>query len=353
MSRLSLVFLSREFDKPLFDTDNSGFANRYFAVILFQFHMIAMFRNEIYIPLILRTTVFLTGQGDSLEIMNKELKTRLGLKNVTSDMVRFYVNKSLYQLYTYRSGVDKVICPVFACQRSGTSLMLRVFFWDKDTVVYREGSSLSSQDPLGLRLDPIEDVAKKIRENRAPLVVLKPIVDSQNARQFLEAMPEAKSIWLYRNYRDVVSSNLRKFGERNGINDIRSIAQNDPNNWRSENVSDYTRSIVQTYFSEDMPPNDAAALFWYVRNQLFFEQDLDGNSRVLLVRYSDFVTNPAETMPRIYKFLGRPYPGDHINREVHDLSVGKGKEVMLSIEIEDLCQSQLERLEDAEANPPV
>jgi hypothetical protein len=231
--------------------------------------------------------------------------------------------------------------------------MLRVFFWDKDTVVYREGSSLSSQDPLGLELDPLEDVAKKIRENRAPLVVLKPIVDSQNARQFLEAMPEAKSIWLYRHYRDVVSSNLRKFGERNGINDIRSIAQNDPDNWRSENASDHTRSIIQQYFSDDMPPNDAAALFWYARNQLFFEQNLDSHPRVLLVRYSDFVTNPAETMPRIYKFLDRPYPGDNINREVHGLSVGKGKEVVLSPEIEAFCQSQLERLEAAQANAPM
>jgi hypothetical protein len=284
--------------------------------------------------------------------MNRELKTRLGLKNITAEMARFYVNKSFYQAFKYRSGVDKVVCPVFACQRSGTSLMLRVFFWDKDTVVYREGSSLSSKDPKGLELDPLEVVAKKIRANRAPLVILKPIVDSQNARQFLNVMPEAKSIWLYRHYRDVASSNLRKFGERNGIDDIRPIANNDVNNWRSENVSDHTRSIIQTYFSEDMPPNDAAALFWYARNQLFFEQKLDGNSRVLLVRYSDFVTNPTETMSRIYKYLGRPYPGDHINREVHGLSVGKGKEVVLSPEIEDLCQSQLERLEDAEANSP-
>ena len=264
-------------------------------------------------------------------------------------MVLFYVNKSLHQALTYGSGADKVVCPIFACQRSGTSLMLRVFFWDKDAVVYREGSSLSSQDPLGLELDSMEEIAKKIRDNRAPLVVLKPIVDSQNALQFLNVMPEAKALWLYRHYRDVVSSNLRKFGERNGINDIRPIASNEPNNWRSENVSDHTRSIIQKYFAEDMPVNDAAALFWFARNRLFFEQNLNMNKRVRLIRYQDFVTRPSETMREIYEYLERPYPGDEINREVHGLSVGKGKEVILSPEIEVLCQSMLEQLEAAEA----
>lgn len=241
--------------------------------------------------------------------------------------------------------MEKVVAPVFACQRSGTSLMLRVFFWDKDNVVYREGSSLSAGDPLRLRLDPLNEVAERIRHNRAPLVVLKPLVESQNAATFLEIFPEARAIWLYRNYRDVVASNLRKFGERNGIDDIRPIAKGDPDNWRSEKASDYTRSVIQTHFAEDMPVHDAAALFWFARNQLFFEQGLDNNPRVLLVRYRDFTSKPGETMRRVYAYLQRPYPGDRMLREVHSESVGKGSRVELSPEIERLCKDLWHKLD--------
>lgn len=285
--------------------------------------------------------------------MIKQIKGRLGYQNITFEMFLFYIYKYLRQVLIYRGSVDKVVAPIFACQRSGTSLMLRVFFWDKDNVVYREGSSLSSEDPFGLRLDSLDKVAKIIRNDRAPLVILKPLVESQNALTILETFPEAKTIWLYRHYRDVVASNLRKFGERNGIDDIRPIAQETPDNWRSENVSDYTRSIIQQYFSEDMSIYDAAALFWFARNQLFFEQNLDTNPRVLLVRYRDFVNEPSETMHRIYDYFQRPYPGDGILREVHGQSVGKGKDVVISPEIEKLCEDLLGKLEANDEKSPV
>jgi hypothetical protein len=277
--------------------------------------------------------------------MIKQLKIRFGLKNITLAMMLFYVYKRLRQFLVYRSSVEKVVCPIFACQRSGTSLMLRVFFWDMDNVVYREGSVLSSDDPLRLRLNPWPQVVQKIRSDRAPLVILKPIVESQNASRFLEEFPEARSIWLYRHYLDVVASNLRKFGERNGIDDIRPIAQDSPDNWRSEKVSDYTRSVIREHFSEEMSIYDAAALFWFARNQLFFDQNLDTNPRVLPVRYRDFVNEADHTMHKIYEFLQRPYPGDHILREVHGLSVGKGSDVVLSPEIESLCEDMLARLD--------
>jgi hypothetical protein len=278
--------------------------------------------------------------------MIDHFKNRFGFKNITAEMALYYVYKSTRQALIYDSSVEKVLCPIFACQRSGTSLMLRVFFWDKDNVVYREGSSLSTNDPLHLRLDSLELVAQRLRDNRAPLVVLKPLVESQNALKIMEALPEARPIWLYRNYLDVVASNLRKFGERNGIDDIRPIAHEIADNWRSDNVSDYTRSIIQRYFAEDMSIYDAAALFWFARNQLFFEQKLETNPRMRLIRYRDFVTKPAQTMREIYAHLERPYPGDGILREVHDESLGRGSTVELSPEIEKLCQDMFSRLNE-------
>lgn len=276
--------------------------------------------------------------------MFRNVKTYFGIENITTAMMLYYVYKRSRQEVLYRNVQNQVVAPIFACQRSGTSLILRVFFWDKDNIVYREGSSLSSRDPEHLRLDPLPTVAARIRRDRAPLVILKPLVESQNAAAFMEVFPEARPIWLYRNYRDVVASNLRKFGERNGIDDIRPIAQNDNSNWRAEKVSDYTRSVINQHFAEDMSIEDAAALFWFARNQLFFEQNLDTNPRMLLIRYRDLASAPSETMRRIYAHLQRPYPGDDILREIHGESVGKGGTIQLSPQIAELCEDLFDRL---------
>jgi hypothetical protein len=50
-------------------------------------------------------------------------------------------------------------------------------------------------------------------------------------------------------------------------------------------------------------------------------------------------------MRRVYGFLGRPYPGDHIVRDVHPQSVGKGRVSRLSPEIDALCAELLARLD--------
>src|SRR5690606_31558450 len=110
---------------------------------------------------------------------------------------------------------------------------------------------------------------------------------SQNARRLIEAIPGLKAIWLFRRYADVASPDLKLFGPRNGIDNLRPIAANDPEDWRCENLGAATRRVIESFFDEDMSPYDAAALFWYVRNALLFEQRLDEEPSVLLVRYED------------------------------------------------------------------
>lgn len=204
---------------------------------------------------------------------------------------------------------------------------------------------MSSLDPNRLRLDPLDMVEAKIEQISAPLVVLKPIVESQNAVKLLAHFESAKAIWMFRHHKDVVSSNLRKFGERNGIKDIRPIVEDQQDNWRAQGVSASTREIICRYFSEDMNPADAAALFWFSRNRLFFEQGLDKERRVKLCKYDDLVSRPDTVVEQLYQFLGIDYPGRGIVTEVSPQSIGKGKDVGISKDIDELCTGLLNDLE--------
>lgn len=240
----------------------------------------------------------------------------------------------------------KTIVPILGIQRSGTSLMYWIFERDLNVKVYRESSELSSLDlEEQIRLNPLPSVLEEINRHHVPMVILKPLVESQRANELMAAFPGAKVLWAYRHYQDVAASNLKAFGEDNGHRDLQPLLANDPNNWRSQNSSEQTRATIGRYYSADMNPFDAAALFWWARMQLFFEQGLDQNPNVLLSRYEDLVMNPGKTMRQTYAFIERPYPGDHIVRDVNAQSVGKGRITKLSPSVDELCGEMLSRLD--------
>jgi hypothetical protein len=224
----------------------------------------------------------------------------------------------------------------------------RIFEKDLDTKVYGEYSKLSSQDfAKGLRLNPLDLVKEEIRKDRAPFIVLKPLVESQNILQLLGYFEESRALWVYRDYRDVAMSNLTHFGNRNGIDDLRPIVANEPNNWRSEGASENVREIVARHFSENMSPYDAAVLFWFARNSLFFESSLDVNPDVLMCRYEDLVSSPVEVVRRVYNLLGQNYPGDKITAGIHSQSLRKGESIGLAPEIDHSARVLLDGLDKA------
>lgn len=226
--------------------------------------------------------------------------------------------------------------------------MSDIFHRDLDAKSYGEYSNLTSQDKVeGLRLNPLDSVCKELDKSKTPLTVIKPLVESQNAVRLLESFSGSYVLWVYRNYRDVAQSNINKFGILNGINDLRPIVDNEPNNWRSEKVSESTREIVSTFFSEKMNPPDAHLLCWYARNVLFFEQSLKSHKNVIICRYEDLAVDPSKVVKAIYDRTGQKYPGDSIVSGTHSSSVGKGCDLVISPEVEELCTHLLGRLDAA------
>ncbi len=204
---------------------------------------------------------------------------------------------------------------ILGCQRSGTTLLLNIFAKDWNAQTYHEVSVLS-RAPGEHRLQPPEALQNIFARQRAPLIVLKPLVESQHTADLLAAFSHGRAVWMLRHYRNVAHSNLRKFGMHNGIDDLRPIARGESGNWRAENLPEAVSAFIRERFSEDMPPYEAAVLFWYARNALFFAQKLETHPRVRLCRYRDLVAAPETCMRSLYAWLERPWPGERLVRQV-------------------------------------
>jgi hypothetical protein len=278
--------------------------------------------------------------------MIKELKRKI--KNGYK-----YLKKKLHH-FVIPYSKEKSLLFIVGCQRSGTTMISKLFNEDLNTNNYGEYSKLSSLDKIGkIRLNPLHLVYQEIKKDKAPFTILKPLVESQNTNILLDYFSESKALWVYRDFKDVASSNLIKFGIQNGIKNLRPIVNDDKNNWRSENVTEDERKLICRFFSEEMNPYDAAVLFWILRNNIYFKQKMDKNPRVLICKYEHFIKYPDKVLKDIYGSLNQIFPGDNITKSIHSKSVHKGKDLDISDEIEQLAIDLLNKLDHSfcEKNP--
>ncbi|MCC6456096.1 MAG: sulfotransferase domain-containing protein [Caldilineaceae bacterium] len=246
-----------------------------------------------------------------------------------------------------RKHLAQTVLFIVGCQRSGTTMMTRIFEQDLNTKVFAETSRLSSLDqPKRLRLNPLDSVKRVIEQELAPIVILKPLVESQNIPELLDYFEGSKAIWLYRQYKDVAASYVEKWGEGHSAKDLRVIVEQRPNDWRPEHLPESVVQIVREHFSEEMNSHDASALYWYVRNSLFFSRRLDSDPRVMLCKYEVLAASPVEALQQIYQFIGHEFPGEGIASMVHEASVSRGQDIRLSPEIDCLCCELLQQLDN-------
>lgn len=213
-----------------------------------------------------------------------------------------------------RSSDETQVVFIFGCQRSGTDMLCRVFERDFRASVLGEQSCITGHNGQRLRLKPFAQVKEILQQCRTPLVVAKPLVESQHADSLLRQVSRSKAIWMFRDYRDVARSNVKKF--RSQIDAMRAIVGRRPGNWRSEGVSDEVHAVVAPHFCESMSRLDAAALMWYARNTLYFERELDQHGDVMLCKYEDLVARPSDTMRRVYEFLEIEFPGSRMGARI-------------------------------------
>ncbi len=212
-------------------------------------------------------------------------------------------------------------------------------------MTFPEQSVLSSPAENRLRLKPLPEVRRRLERIRAPLLVLKPLVESQHMPSWLAGLDNSYAIWMYRRAENVAASDLSYFGRGNGERNLRLLLTNEPPNWRGEVVPETTRSILSRHYQAGMDPHDAAALFWWARTSLFFDLRLDEHPDVRLCSYERLVGDPQRTMRSLYEFVGVAYPEQDITSGVHRGSADRKKDFQLSREVRELCDELWERLE--------
>ncbi|MEX2615196.1 MAG: sulfotransferase family protein [Alphaproteobacteria bacterium] len=256
----------------------------------------------------------------------------------------FLRRKSLGQTLRYSRGQPeaKRIVYVAGCQRSGTNLVLNMLEQSDLTDVYHETDSRSF-DTYALRPESVIDAL--IAKSRPPFFVIKCLLESDRLTEFLDRFEDARGLFVYRHFNDVVRSIVASWP--NGRNRIDQIVANPADGkWRTDGISEGTLARVRALYRPDLNNFSANALFWFIRNSLFFEKQFDRDPRVMLLRFDNLVDENAATVRRIAGFLDLPATPRMIalpNRG----RVRKRQELDIDPAIREACTALLDRL-DAE-----
>lgn len=234
---------------------------------------------------------------------------------------------------------------IFGCHRSGTKMLLRTIERSRVTWTYPEHNRRAFDGDYRLR--PLSRVTELIESSPAEIVVFKPICDSHRADLLLDQFEawDACGLWIYRGFRDVVNSLVGKWG-RHFMTVMRKIGdgRRDEVGWRGERLSDELVSEIAPLCGENLSEQDAAAIFWYVRNRFYLDLGLHRDPRIRLVSYERVVEQPLEYLPTVFRFLGLafdPYFAGHI----HGDAVGRRPPPALDRTVEVACDDLHSRLE--------
>jgi Sulfotransferase domain len=199
--------------------------------------------------------------------------------------------------------------PVFivGCNRSGTNMVCRAIGASPHGWDYPEHEFSIAFNGYYLRTDLI--IGWLIRLTPAPIVTFGSILDSQRTDLLLSRFEGTKAIWVYRRYEDVANSCARQGWGDHFRDLVRWVARGELEKLgaRGKRISPDTIRLFGELVREHLSDEEAACLYWHMRNQLYFDLGLHLDPRVLLVQYEDAVLNKEEVFRRIFDFLGFPF----------------------------------------------
>lgn len=230
---------------------------------------------------------------------------------------------------------------IFGEMRSGTNMLIQSLNNHMKIECYYENDEEAFEN---YELKNKDIIKKLIAKSYARIVAFKPIADSQNATGILKFHENSKAIWIYRRYPDVINSALKNWaGHSNYLHYM--LHEPEIARWRIENVSKESMDLVKKFYEKDVSNASVRGLIWYLRNSLFFQQNLNTNPNVLLVSYEKVVHNPTEEFKRIMDFIGEEFD-ERIVKDIFNTSITKKAPPELDKEILKLCDDLFEKLEN-------
>jgi hypothetical protein len=216
------------------------------------------------------------------------------------------IRKTWWRL-THRAGQTSP-APLFlvGVQRSGTNLLAHGLDELPEFEVYNEGNRKAFQN---FCIRPLPTIEALVGQSRARFVLFKPLCDSHRTPELLDYFgTRARAIWAYRNVDGRVRSAVAKFGDSN-LRVLRAFAAGEKpwNAWQVAGLSAESTDFIRSFDYSGMTAESAAALFWYVRNALYFEMGLHQRPDTVLVNYDDYLADPERVAIALCRFLALPY----------------------------------------------
>jgi hypothetical protein len=213
---------------------------------------------------------------------------------------------------------ERRIVLIFGCQRSGTTMLQQTFLdrsW-RVLILEEHDRRLVGPGREETTWQEYSTVLRRIRRLPFEVIAAKPLVESGSAAALMEAAGQVRAVWMLRHYRTVAQSNVNRFGTDNAYRDLQPIRSRDALDWRYRGATEETLETVTALLNRTLTPLDAAALFWWTRNQLYFDQRLWEDDRIRILRYERACNQPDEVIRSLSDHIGLALPLGSIAQRV-------------------------------------
>lgn len=201
---------------------------------------------------------------------------------------------------------------VVGCQRSGTDMILWTLDKSRDVDRYDEDHRAAFED---CRLRGADVRRRLVADSNARRVIFKPVCDTHRTAALLAEHDGAKAVFVYRHYLDVAKSSVARWKDMH-LRWLREVAEGGGDwgrrQWNRELITPQRQAEVIELVGGGIDELRAACVFWYLCNQTFFDQKLNGRADVAVARYEDVVARPAEQFRRLCTFLDVEYRDEMI-----------------------------------------
>lgn len=239
---------------------------------------------------------------------------------------------------------------VVGVQRSGTNMLTHGLDAMPEVEVHNENDKAVFER---FQLRSHQVVVDTVGKSAHQVVLFKPICDSHDTDTLLDAFREAanpaRALWAFRVVDDRVRSAVAKFGSVNQQVLIRIAREGIDSSWQTGRMPVEVLEQIRACEPATLSANDGAALFWWMRNNLYFSTGLDQRNDVMPVSYDQIIADPQDSLRAVCDFVGLPYR-DEVGAHVDSRSVARAKTPLdLDPRVRALCDDLGARLDAAAA----
>ncbi len=259
------------------------------------------------------------------------------------DRLRVGLAKARWRRAANRPAGSAAAVFVVGVQRSGTNMLVRGLDRAPEVEVHNENDRRAFH-AYRLRSDDV--VRDIVARSRHEFVLFKPLCDSHRTAGLLAlgGPGTARAIWVYREVDGRVRSSVSKFGDSN-LQALRRIAAGRGDTaWEAGGLEEPQIALLRGMPLDSMTPESASALFWYLRNDLYFSTGLHRRDDVVLVSYDAFLAAPEATMRALSSRIGFRYR-QALVEGIAPRGAARPEQLQLDPRVRELCDEMQMRLD--------